>query len=302
MPYEPEVREERLARLSSWVAEADGRIVGYAALVQDDDQRWRLGSLYVLPSHFGLAVGANLTHAAATHVRTRRETLLRVACFAQNERARRAYMAWGATIVGESEYPIDGVNYPTTELVWEDLDSLVDRTLPTPIRPVDLERDITVITDLVHRAYAPLAEMNLHFVATHQSEQVTRERFERGTGFVMERAGEVVGTVTVSVREAGFYGDVRLDGRWASFGQLAIDPALRGLRLGERLVRYAERHAQLAGCGVIALDTAEPARHLQSYYARLGYKIVGSADWRPEVNYRSVIMAKSLTGMPLRCT
>ena len=42
-----------------------------------------------------------------------------------------------------------------------------------PLSPVD---SIPELTRLLHRAYARLAAMGLRYMATHQSDEVTRER------------------------------------------------------------------------------------------------------------------------------
>jgi hypothetical protein len=40
------------------------------------------------------------------------------------------------------------------------------------------------LTDLLHRAYAPLAAKGLRYIASHQSEVITRERMENGVTLV----------------------------------------------------------------------------------------------------------------------
>jgi hypothetical protein len=44
----------------------------------------------------------------------------------------------------------------------------------------------------------------------------------------------------------------------------------------------------------MGLDTAAPAAHLIAWYERNGYRRVGRADWRPDVNYESVILSRRL--------
>ena len=48
------------------------------------------------------------------------------------------------------------------------------------------------------------------------------------------------------------------------------------------------------GAQTMALDTAAPATRLISLYESWGYRIVGSADWRPKTNYESVLMARPI--------
>ena len=44
----------------------------------------------------------------------------------------------------------------------------------------------------------------------------------------------------------------------------------------------------------LALDTSENATHLIALYEKWGYTQVATHDWRPGVNYLSVVMSKRL--------
>ena len=149
------------------------------------------------------------------------------------------------------------------------------------------------LTALLHRAYAPLAQMGLRFVATHQNEQVTAERCASGETYVGEVDGRVVATLTL--REPGKSTGCEWYSRpdVAVFGQFAVEPCLQGRGVGGRMLELAERRAFELGARELALDTSEDAIHLIEYYARRGYRHVGFAQW-PVVNYRSVIMSKGL--------
>ncbi|MCQ4161598.1 GNAT family N-acetyltransferase [Roseomonas sp. GC11] len=150
------------------------------------------------------------------------------------------------------------------------------------------------LTRLLHRAYAPLAAMGLRFMATHQSEAVTRERAETGECWVaVDAAGALVGTLLF--KDAARTGGTPWLDRpeVAGFGQFAVAPEWQGTGLGARLMEIAERRARETGAREIALDTAEPAAHLIALYHRRGYRLVGHAQWA-HTNYRSVIMSKAL--------
>ena len=56
---------------------------------------------------------------------------------------------------------------------------------------------------------------------------------------------------------------------------------------------HAETCAERDGAAELALDTAEPARHLIDWYTRLGYRFIEYAQW-DVTNYRSVVMSKRL--------
>lgn len=165
---------------------------------------------------------------------------------------------------------------------------------PTVIRPLLPTDSIADLTDLLHRAYRRLADMGLRYMATHQSEEVTRERIAQGTCLVVLKDGRICGTIL-------FRNPQQTSGcRWydrqevASLAQFAVDPDLQAQGLGLRLLRQVEVMALRAGAGEIALDTAEPATHLVAWYTRLGYRFVEHARWS-HTNYRSVILSKALS-------
>jgi GNAT superfamily N-acetyltransferase len=166
------------------------------------------------------------------------------------------------------------------------------------VRRFQPAESLSVLTLLIRRAYAPLLEMGLHFVATAQDEATTRSRIAEGECLVAELDGRIVGTIllrppTTSTRCA-YYARAGV----ASIHQLAVEPALQRRGIARRLVAAAEERAREIGAGELALDTAESAGHLVTLYERWGYRVVDAVDWRPEVNYRSVVMAKSL-GSPV---
>jgi GNAT superfamily N-acetyltransferase len=77
---------------------------------------------------------------------------------------------------------------------------------------------------------------------------------------------------------------------------------MKGLGLGRELHDRAVSHAREQGARTIALDTAAPAEALISMYRRWGYDVAGAADWRPNTNYVSVVMSRSIaTGGPSWC-
>lgn len=133
-------------------------------------------------------------------------------------------------------------------------------------------------------------------MASHQTEEVTRQRIARGECLVAECGGHLVGTVTlVPPGRAGGCAAYEEPGV-STLHQLAVDPTRRGEGIGSSLLLAAECRAAELGARRIALDTAEPAAELRAWYERRGYVLVGAADWRPAVNYTSVILAKELPG------
>ena len=166
---------------------------------------------------------------------------------------------------------------------------------PVEIRPIGPGDSVAELTDLLHRAYASLAAMGFCYVATHQSEQVTRERIAAGECYVAvtNDGAKLIGTVTLR-RSSPDDGTpwYRRPGVCV-FGQFAVDPAWQGRGVGSRLLETVERRAVALGATEIALDTAEGATHLIDLYARRGYRFIEHVRWT-SVNYRSVVMSKQL--------
>ena len=150
------------------------------------------------------------------------------------------------------------------------------------------------LTELLHRAYAELAARGLRFYATHQPVSATRDRASKGECWIALMHGRIVGTVTMMPPDrcsgSPWYDRPEV----AKFGQLGVSPDLRGKGLGGRLITLAEDRARACGARELALDTAEEATHLIALYTARGYRFIEHVDWRPDTNYRSVLMSKAL--------
>jgi GNAT superfamily N-acetyltransferase len=162
------------------------------------------------------------------------------------------------------------------------------------IRLATPEDDIRALTALLHRSYARLGQLGLRFKAVDQSEDVTRQRMAAGECYLAIVGQTIVGTVIFRPPSTtkGSPWFERPD--VACFNQLAVDPGSQRSGLGSRLVEWVEARAVACGAKEIALDTAEPAEHLRSFYAARGYRPIEFVQW-PHANYRSVIMSKALT-------
>lgn len=159
------------------------------------------------------------------------------------------------------------------------------------VRPLSPADSIPELTCLLHRAYARLAAMGLRYMATHQSDEVTRERTGQGECYVAVASGTLVGTIMFKPADRTV-GSPWLDRpEVASLGQFAVAPNAQALGLGAHLMDLVEARAAATGAEEIALDTAEPAAHLVAWYARRGYRLIEYAQWS-HTNYRSVIMSK----------
>lgn len=158
------------------------------------------------------------------------------------------------------------------------------------LRPTD---DIVAITDMLHSAYAPLAAAGLHYLASHQTPDVTRQRMSKGDTIVAVLDSEIIGVITLATAQntggSPFYDRPGV----ARFGQFAVTPEWQGSGIGMHLIELVEDLARERGVSVLALDTSEHAARLIELYSAKGYRFVEFVRWS-DVNYRSVVMAKEI--------
>ncbi len=159
------------------------------------------------------------------------------------------------------------------------------------IRPLQPGDDFVQLTELLHRAYAQLADMGFRYTATYQSPEITRSRCETGTCLLALQAERMVGTVTYYNPQQTCHAEWYDRAGVASFGQFGVEPSLQGLGIGAKLMDAVEALALSDGAEELACDTAEGATHLIELYKRRGYRQVGTVAWR-ETNYVSVILSK----------
>jgi GNAT superfamily N-acetyltransferase len=165
------------------------------------------------------------------------------------------------------------------------------------IRPLTPEDDVEHLTDLLHRAYAPLAEAGMKFLASHQSVDVTRHRVHRGSCMVGEQQGVIVATIVY--RPPGVCSGSPFMDRpdVGEFGQFAVEPSLQRSGIGSMLIDAVEAMGRRDGLSHMALNTSEHAHQLIAYYEKRGYRFIEHVQWR-DVNYRSVVMGKPLVSIP----
>ena len=162
------------------------------------------------------------------------------------------------------------------------------------IRPfMNDQDDIEQLTHVLNRAYKQLADMGLMYVASYQKSDVTLARIKNGYCLVAIQDDSIVGTAT-------YYPSGTKGGcPWYEkegvgvIGQFGVLPELQSTGVGSALLESIEQKAFEDGAEELALDTAEGASHLRSYYAKRGYRFIEYTDWEV-TNYRSVIMSKSL--------
>ena len=161
-------------------------------------------------------------------------------------------------------------------------------------RPLLVGDDLNGITSLLHEAYAPLAAAGMRFVASHQSVATTKKRMDKGETFVATDSDLIVGIITFTEAHATHGSPFYDRSDVADFGQFAVRPAYQRRGIGSRLIEMVELRAFEKGVGELALNTSEHATDLIAMYTRKGYRFVEYVQWN-DVNYRSVILSKTLT-------
>lgn len=161
------------------------------------------------------------------------------------------------------------------------------------IRELHPDDSLEELTGLLHRAYKQLADMGLRFLATHQDVETTRKRIAKGTCFVAEMDGRIVGTITYNPPGTAKGSPYIEQPRVGHVQQMGIEPALQGQGIASALMQHAEQFARQNGASEMSLDTAESAPHLITWYERLGYRVIEHVQW-DVTNYRSVVMGKKL--------
>ena len=163
------------------------------------------------------------------------------------------------------------------------------------IRAISDADDLVAITDLVHAAYLPHAQSGLRYWGTHQSVDDTAKRIHSGTALVMLDGGRY--PVIVIVRPPQSESAVplyRQSNVW-SISQFFVSPEYKGKGYGRKLHEKALSFASDAGAEFMALDTAEPVNGLVAMYQTWGSSVVGSCDWWPHTNYKSVLMKRAIS-------
>jgi GNAT superfamily N-acetyltransferase len=165
------------------------------------------------------------------------------------------------------------------------------------IRAFQADDDVVALTEMLHRAYAPLAAAGLRYNASHQPPEKTALRMSRGATFVAEIQGRIVGTITVCGPDPKSGTPVYSEPSTYHFEQFGVDPDFKRKGIGRELHSAAVALATRRGARFMALDTAAPAKELIATYERWGYVIVDRKRW-DSTNYESVLMRRPLGNKP----
>lgn len=156
------------------------------------------------------------------------------------------------------------------------------------------EADTGRLTDLLHRAYAPLAERGLNYTAVDQDAETTLQRATSGATWLLFDVDELVGSVTMSLPPElllqELTAEARAPGRvW--FNQFAVAPEHQNRGYGSLLRGRAFAWARSQGATSVGLDTGLCADDLISLYSHWGFRPVDVVQ-RPGKTYKSVIMVR----------
>ena len=151
------------------------------------------------------------------------------------------------------------------------------------------------ITDLLHRAYKPLADAGWKYVASYQDDARTLRRIKTGKGFVLTEADKIVGTIVyyTTMHNRTDCPPIYNETGVGHFGQFAVEPFLQKQGLGSMLMNHVEQYALAEGDHTICFDTSEHAQHLIDYYKNRGYEFAAYHQWA-DTNYKSMVMKKAL--------
>jgi GNAT superfamily N-acetyltransferase len=159
------------------------------------------------------------------------------------------------------------------------------------ISPVD---SISEITMLLHRSYKKLADLGFRYLATHQKDDETQRRLNKGKSYIALSKERIISTITLYMNDTEAHNaDWYKKEGVAHFGQFGVLPEYQNKGIGSYMMDILEARAKKEGAVEIALDTAEGAAHLINYYKKRGYRYIEYVNWEV-TNYRSVIMSKKL--------
>lgn len=163
------------------------------------------------------------------------------------------------------------------------------------IRPYQSSDSIPELTAMLHRAYAPLAQQGMRYLASHQDDATTLDRLtnKNALAFIATHNSRMVGTITLCQPNPDSPIEWYARSDVMSFEQFAVEPGYQGAGIGSRLLEAVESRAGTLGAIELACDTSEHATDLVGLYQRRGYRQVGATDW-DITNYQSVVLSRSL--------
>ncbi|WP_245650611.1 GNAT family N-acetyltransferase [Nocardia harenae] len=160
------------------------------------------------------------------------------------------------------------------------------------IRPA-VPADLPVLQELEMAAGAPFAALGMHAVAEDDPPalEVLGEYVGAGRAWVWAEGGHPVGYLVLDL----------VDGA-AHIDQVSVDPALRGRRIGRRLVDHAVAWAVAHGLTALTLTTFVEVPWNGPYYRTLGFTFLAPEQETPGLRaLRAAEAAHGLDRWPRAC-
>lgn len=164
------------------------------------------------------------------------------------------------------------------------------------IRLLKSDDSIEELTDLIHLAYRQLADLGFQYWGAHQTVADTKKRISRGECYIIKKAGQIIGTITLNLPNKTYPHPWYDRPKVTTFHQFAVNPSYQKQGLGTRLMDLIEKRALELGALELACDTAICAIHLIELYKKRGYRKVGEADWNLN-NFKNLILSKTLKSL-----
>ena len=151
--------------------------------------------------------------------------------------------------------------------------------MPSPItvRPA-VESDFDAVARITRDSYLAAGYFEDAEHPYMRKVQDVAQRAGQATVWVAERAGDVVGSVTLALAGEP-YADIALPDE-LEFRMLVVDPAVQRSGAGRAMVEAIIAHARtLPGIRAVALTTGETWESAHGLYNRTGFARVPERDW-----------------------
>jgi ribosomal protein S18 acetylase RimI-like enzyme len=152
---------------------------------------------------------------------------------------------------------------------------MTDLTIRPP-RPDELDA-VGALTARAYLADGPILDRYVAVLADAHTRHRDAELL-----VAVDADDHLLGTVTIAL-PGGKFADVARDGE-LEFRMLAVDPAARGLGVGEALVRTVIDRARSLALPTVILSSQENMTTAHRLYERLGFRRARDRDWQPASN------------------
>lgn len=125
-----------------------------------------------------------------------------------------------------------------------------------------------------HMTEKGIFQWNQHY----PSKQIFEKDIERSELYVLEKAGQIIGTIVISIYMDDVYAQIDWltpDKENIYIHRLAVHPDFQGKGFARKLMDFAEDYAREKGCLSVRLDTFSKNKRNQMFYAARGYQKLG---------------------------